>query len=869
MSGLQSDLRWALRGLARRPGFTAVAVLSLALGIGANATVFSLANAVLLRPLPVREPARLVALHTITPDIPVHLQISWENFRDLRERSRTLTGLMATGPATVSLSGGGPPEQVFGQMVTGDYFDVLGVRPALGRAFLPEEDRTPGSHPVVVLGDGLWRRRFGGDPGIVGRTIRLNGEAFTVVGIAPPGFRGLQPLNSPELWVPMMMYPRVMPSRLRIYFEARGAPLLGVVGRLAPGKSLEQARDELEALSTALAEEYPLANQRRTVVPIPLLDTVGGPDEHAGYVRAAGLLLALVGAVLLIACANLANLLLARSAGRRPEMAVRLSLGSSRGRLVRQLLTESLLLVLAGGLAGLLLAAWARRLVPLLGSPYLPDALEIPIDGRVLAFTLGLSVLTGLLFGLAPALRAGRADLAAGLGARAREEAPGKLGRFGFQGLLVALQVALSLIALAGAAAFLRSLANARSIDPGFDHERLLVLSFDLDGAGYGETRGQDLLGRMIERLAAVPGVRSAAAGENLLLVEQGIRRAVALEGQPADNSGPPTIVQTNAVGPSYFDTLSIRRLRGRAFTAADRAGAPHVVVINRTMAEHLWSGEDPVGRRFRFLGPDEPEREVVGVVEDSRYNDLGEEPQLYVFLPLAQAWSSAVTLHVRTEGDPEDLVGTVRREIQAVVPEVPLVDVRPMSRVLDLELLGAPHGGHPLLPAGRCGPAPLARRRLRRDRLRRGSALAGDRHPCGFGRPPLRRAEALPAPGHDGGRRRARSGPRGSLGPLPLDLWHALQRGRHRPCPPRLGRPAAHRRRPAGHLDPLAPGRESAAGRGPAAGLTPCSTGSSPRLATRRSSDSTGCCRRPASESTPSWSRSTLGAASRTGRRW
>jgi predicted permease len=688
MSGLKSDLRWAWRGLSRRPGFTAVAILSLALGIGANATVFSLANAVLLRPLPVRDPGRLVALHTVTPDVPFHLQISWQNFRDLRERVRTLSSLIATGPATVSLSGGGRPEQVFGQMVTGDYFGVLGVKPALGRGFLPEEDRTPGSHPVVVLGDGLWRRRFGGDRGIVGRTIRMNGEAFTVVGVAPPGFRGLQPLNSPELWVPMMMYPRVMPGRLRPYFEVRGAPLLGVVGRLAPGRTLEQARQELESVSAALAAEHPQVNERRTVVPLPLLDTVGGPDEHAGYVRAAGLLLALVGAVLLIACANLANLLLARSAGRRPEMAVRLSLGSSRGRLVRQLLTESLLLVLAGGLAGLLLAAWARRLVPLLGSPYLPDALEIPIDGRVLAFTLGISVLTGLLFGLAPALQAGRADLAAGLGNRAREAAPGRLGRFGFQGLLVALQIALSLVALAGAAAFLRSLANARSIDPGFDHERLLVLSFDLDGAGYDEARGRDLLRRMTERLEAVPGVRSAAVGENLLLVEPGLRRAVAPDGGTLTaDSGPPIIVQTNAVSPAYFDTMGIRRLRGRGFTGADRDGAPAVVVINRTMAERLWAGEDPVGRRFRFLGPDEPEREVVGVVEDSRYNELGEEPQLYVFLPLAQAWSSAVSLHVRTEGDPEDLLAAVRREVQAVVPQVPLVDVRPMSRVLDLEL--------------------------------------------------------------------------------------------------------------------------------------------------------------------------------------
>lgn len=688
MSGLLFDLRWALRGLVRRPGFTVVAVLSLALGIGANATVFSVANAVLLRPLPVRDPARLVALHTITPDIPVHLQISWQNFRDLRERARTLTGLIATGPATVSLAGDGPPEQVFGQMVTGDYFDVLGVQPALGRGFLPEEDRTPDSHPVVVLSDGLWRRRFGGDRRILGRPIQMNGQAFTVVGVAPAGFRGLQPLDSPELWVPMMMHSRVMPGRLRPYFDVRGAPLLGVVGRLAPGKSFEQARAELEALSAALAEEYPQVNERRTVVPLPLLDTAGGPDEHSGYVRAAGLLLALVGAVLLIACANLANLFLAHAARRRPEMAVRLSLGAGRGRLVRQLLTESLLLVLLGGLAGLLLAAWARRLVPLLGSPYLPDTLAIPIDGRVLAFTLGLSLLTGLLFGLAPALQAGRADLIAGLGSRTREALPGRLGRFGFQSLLVTLQIALSLVALAGAAAFLRSLASARSMDPGFDHERLLVLSLDLDGAGYDEVRGQDVLRRMTERLKAIPGVRSAAVGENLLLVEPGLRRVVAPDGgAPTAGSGPPTIVQTNAVSPNYFETMGIRLVRGRGFTGADREGAPAVVMVNHTMAERLWVGENPVGRRFRFLGPDEPEREVVGVVEDSRYNDLGEEPQLYVFLPLAQAYSSAVSLHVRTEGDPESLLATVRREVQALVPQVPLVDPRPMSRVLDLEL--------------------------------------------------------------------------------------------------------------------------------------------------------------------------------------
>jgi predicted permease len=663
-----------------------VAVLSLALGIGANAAVFSLANALLLRPLPVRDPARLVALFTVTPDFPAHLPVSWPNFRDFRERSRALTGLIATGPATVSLSGNGEPEQLYGQMVTGDYFDVLGVKPALGRAFLPEEDRAPGGPPVAVLGDGLWRRRFGADPKIVGRTIRLNGQPFTVVGVAPPGFRGLQPLDSPELWVPMAMYPRVLPGRLRPLFESRAVPLLRVVGRLAPGASREQAEQEVKAIAAALAAEHP-ANQRRTVVLLPLLDTVGGPDDHAGYVRAAGLLLALVGAVLLIACANLASLLLARAAGRRPEMAVRLSLGSSRGRLVRQLLAESLLLALAGGLAGLLLAAWARRLMPLLGSPYLPDTLEVPLDARVVAFTLALSALTGLLFGLAPALQAGRSDLSAGFGGRSgHEPAPGRLGRLGLQGLLVAIQIALATVALTGAAVFLRSLTQMRAIDPGFEPEHLLVLSLDLDGAGYDENRGKDLLDRVVERLAAVPGVRSAAVGENLLLVEQGLRRPVALEGRAAD-TGAPVLVQTNAVGPGYFETLGIRRLRGRGFLAGDRAGAAPVAVINQTLADLLWKGEDPLGRHFRFLGRDEPEREVVGVVRDSSYNDLGEEPQPYVFLPWLQAYSSAVTLHVRTRGSPGDLAGTVRREVQALIPEVPLVDMRPMSRVLDQEL--------------------------------------------------------------------------------------------------------------------------------------------------------------------------------------
>ena len=688
MGKLLKDLRYSVRGLARRPGFTFVAVLSLALGIGANTAIFTLLHAVFLQPLPVTDLSRLVAVYTVSSDIPGFLPVSRLNLADFRDQGGVFSDLALIAPLSLSLTGGGQPEQITGQLVSARYFDLLGAHPARGRGFLPEEDRL--ARPVVVLGDGLWHRRFGSDPALLGRTIRLNGRELTVVGIAPRGFYGTSFVDRADFWVPAGLYGQILPDPLKSFWDNRRVLAFGAVGRLKPGVNVGQAETALKALASRLAQAYPDADRNRSVHLIPLGQALLDPNSREDYDRAAVLIATMVGLVLLIACANLANMLLVRASGRRKEIAVRLALGGRRADLLRQLLAESVLLALFAGAAGLLLAEWSFTFISRVQSPYLPPSLALGLDGRVLLFTLALSLATAVLFGLVPALAASRPELVPALKSEVAAASGGRWGRYlGLRNLLIVGQVGLSVVALTGAVLFLVSLRNAQQINPGFAREHLAVVSFDLDSQGVDPARGQELLRQMTGQAAALPGVRSAAVGENLMLADTGVRHILLVDSPAAPPADQRIFAQQSSVGPGYFETLGIPLLRGHAFTDADRAGSRPVVVVNQTLAERFWPKEDPLGKRFTIL-PSKEVLEIVGVAKDVKYNTLGEEPQLYLYRPLAQEYTSAVTLHVRTAGDPESVLGALRRQVQSLAPAMPLTRVKTMTDVIG-ELLWAP----------------------------------------------------------------------------------------------------------------------------------------------------------------------------------
>jgi predicted permease len=699
MGTLWQDIRFGSRMLFKSRAFTVVAVLSLALGIGANTTIFTLINTVLLQSLPVAEPSQLMSVFGTDENNKGNqldfAPVSYPNYVDYRDQNDVFTGLLVFGGAAMSLSGTGEPEQINGLMVSGNYFDLLGVKAARGRTFLPEEDSTPGTHPVIVLSHALWQRRFGGDPSIVGKTLTFNNQGFTVIGIAPPNFRGTFAIGASDFWVPMAMHDQVLTGTVRKWFDERRALLFNIIGRLKPGVTREQAQAALQTIGRRLEQEYPKANEKRNVMLVPLAQSTIDPNQRDLFVRAGGLMTTVVGLVLLIACANVANLMLARATARRKEIAIRVAIGAGRMRIIRQLLTESVLLAVLGGALGLFLAYWATELLWAFRPPFFnQNDLSLRLDGRVLAYTTLISLLTGIIFGLAPALQSSRTDLVTEL---KEKSGPPKQTRqrFNLRNLLVVSQVALSLVALIGAGLFLRSLSNAQRLNPGFETEKMMVLSFDLGAQGYNETRGREFDQQMQARVEGIPGVHSAAVASNPPL-NPGLLRSVFIEGQepPAGGRGILTLVTT--VGTKYFETMGIPVLRGRDFGATDQETSVKVVVVNEAFARRFWPNEDAVGKRFKFFG-DDFQTEVAGVVRNSDLVSLGEDPRPIAYLPLAQNYSPGITLHVRTDGDPRTVLATVRREVQALDPNLPLIAVSPISEVLD-QVLWAPRMGAALL---------------------------------------------------------------------------------------------------------------------------------------------------------------------------
>ncbi len=700
MSTFLQDLRYGVRMLARTPGFTVIAALSLALGIGANTTIFTVINAVLLNPLPLKSPSELLAVYTTDQrnrgGFNNFLQTSPLNYQDYRDKNEVFSELAAHQFLPLNISGGtGEPQQVFGEIVTGNYFDVLGVRPLAGRTFLPDEDRTPGAKLVAVLGYGEWQKRFGGDRAIVGRTITLNGSAFTVIGVMPKGFKGTNAIGAPALWVPYMTYPVTTSGFIREAVDSRRALMFDLTGRLKPGVSRQQAEANLKTIASQLERQYPNDNRGRSITVLPLAQATVNPGFRDNLVMAGGLLMTIVGVVLLIACANVANLLLARASVRQREIAVRLSLGASRARLIRQLLTEGTLLALAGGALGLLLAYWAQGLLWSFRPPFLPaDAIDLQPDLRVLAFTIVVSVGTGILFGLAPALQASRPDLVVEL--KDRTSAPTGSGRvLSLRNLLVAAQVALSLVALVGAGLFLRSLQNAQKIDPGFDADHLAVLTVDLGAQGYGEERGRQFERQMIERAAATPGVGGTTLAGSIPLFNGGFARTVFLEGQDPTDQRAGRLVQVDIVSPSYLRTVGIALMRGRDFAESDQPNTPAVCIVNETMAKQFWPDQDPIGRRFRFFGQDHF-NEVVGIARDSKYNFIGEGPTPYVYQTLTQVYQPQVSLFLKS-ANPGAVLGTVRSEVQQADRNLPITTVFTLTAIFD-QSLWAPRMGASLL---------------------------------------------------------------------------------------------------------------------------------------------------------------------------
>jgi macrolide transport system ATP-binding/permease protein len=679
MHSLFKDIRYAVRGLIKHPGFAAIAVLTLALGIGANTAIFSVVDALLLRsPSGVGNPEQLVL---VTWDN-TGLGPSYPDYVDYKDHNSTLSGLATFSPSTLHLSTGTEATRVSGSLVSGNYFNVLGVRAVTGRLLSTEDDVASGANPVAVLSQELWRRQFKAPANIVGQTIRLNGYPFTVIGVAASGFNGVETGHNTDVWVPISMAAQADPTLAGARDSRTARGWLRAFGRLKSNVTPEQAQAELSAVALTLAQTYPATNKGVGINVIPSLGL--GPGQRREARNFTGLLAAVAGLVLLIACANVANLLLARGQARQKEIAVRSALGATRLRLIRQLLTESLLLAACGGALGAFLAYWLsgplKNFVAFGRGNY--QTLELGLDLNVLGFTLLIAFVTGLVFGLVPAFQAARADLTPVM----KQSTPGS-AKIKINGILVVGQIAISVVVLIAAGLLVRTLQNAQSVDPGFNVDQVLTASFDLGKQGYNESQGRQFYARVIERVEALPGVRSASLAFTVPLNDKSWNTRVRADNQPPDVS--PLAVDYNIVTPSYFRTMEIAFLAGRDFSTSDDSKSPDVVILNETLARQLFPGENPLGRRVvRFIrGEPKFPLEVVGVVKDARYQQLTEQQRPQMYLPSLQQYRPLMTLHVRSSSSGGDVTAAVRREVQTLDSNLPLFDVQLLADQLQASL--------------------------------------------------------------------------------------------------------------------------------------------------------------------------------------
>jgi predicted permease len=696
METLWQDVRYACRTLLKSRGLTVVAVLSLALGIGANTTIFTFINGLLLRPPAVSDPDGLVELwqHDTRrgSGIGSDMQLSFPEYEYYRDHNGSFSDMGAfTGEAPAMIwNRAGEGETLHAGLVSANFFSILGVQPALGRGFLPEEGQDTSAAPVVVLSHAVWEQRLGADPAIVGKTLTLNGREYTVVGVAPAAFTGLVVGFSPDVWTPMGMHRAVSPA-LDLK-ERRMHWLLGI-GRLKPGISATQARADLTILGQQLARDFPDSNKNLMPDTIPV-ELVPGPFRGvAGGVSA--VLMAVVGLVLLIACANVANLLLAKASSRRREVAVRIALGANRRRLIQQMLTESVLIAGIAGSIGLLLSLWGAPLLLSLRPASVPIDVNVSPDVRVLVFTLLASIATGIVFGLAPALQHSKANQVDSLKDGA---AHGGSSRSRLRNGLVVAQVTACVVLLIGSSLCLRSLFNARSIDPGFDRRNAVAAGLNLDTFGYDESRGRAFYTQLLEHVRALPGVRAASLTDHLPLgqimrmqqleidSDQAARVASALPALPIDMA---------LVAPDYFEAMGIPVLSGRSFSETDNQHAAPVVVINQTMAERFWPHASPVGQFVRIIGPNETRTpaEIIGVVKTGKYERLGESPKPFFYRSLLQEYQPGVQLVVRTAGE-VGIAGALRQEVRALDSRMALMGVETLEQHMQLPLFPARAAG-------------------------------------------------------------------------------------------------------------------------------------------------------------------------------
>jgi macrolide transport system ATP-binding/permease protein len=683
MDTLMRDVRYAFRTIGKNPGFALVTVISLALGIGANTTIYSWVKGLLVRPLPgVSRIEQLSVLYERSRSGAWN-NTSYPDFVDFRDAVASKADVVAYNMQTAGLDAGDRTDRVWAESVSANYFSALGVKLILGRGFVPEEDLKPGGAPVVVLSHDLWAGRFNSDPAIIGKTLSLNRHAFTVAGVASRDFHGSFVSLSTDMWIPLMMHVELY-SRTNLYV-GRGNHWMQVFVLPRTGVTARQAEDALAAAGAELSRRYASTNAGRSLSLVPIWKA---PFGAASLFRPVLLVLALVvGTVLLIACANVANLFLARGLSRRKEVAIRLAVGGSRWRLVRQLLTESLVLSLLGGAAGLLVVEWASGVLQTLSPPAnLPIHMTLQTDRHVLLFALAVSVFTGLLSGLVPALQASNPSLVPSL-----KDDGGRLsgapGHARLRGALVVGQVALSLVLLIAAALFVQAMDTAKRIDPGFDPDNVLTASFDLGLTTYSPERGAAFQKELLERIKAIPGVESASYVRRLPLgFTGGSSNAMVIDGytpKPDED----VVIDVNWIGPGYFRTMRTPVLTGREFQDSDAASGQRYAVINEAMARKYWEGRNPLGTRIRFGGVD---CEVVGVVQTGKYMNLSEDPLPYVYIPLAQFYKSDAALLVRGAGDPANYAGPVRRIVREMDPGLALFNVIRLSDYMSVPLFPA-----------------------------------------------------------------------------------------------------------------------------------------------------------------------------------
>jgi predicted permease len=700
MDTFWKDISYALRMLAKKPGFTAVAVLSLTLGIGANSTIFTLVNAVFLQSVPVRQPGRVVSLFTtdvLNRGTGGFLETSVPNLQDYREKTNVFSGLSLVVSTGLNLNVSGQTVPLFAQLVNWDFFKIVGVEPMLGRGFEPEDDKA--ARPVVVLSNALWKRQFGGQRTILGRTLQLGPVEFTVLGVMPPEFHNIGNLGSAEVWIPQSLHDQVLIDLQKEWFNERRPAMGDAVARLKPGVSLGTAQAAVHALGLQLERQYPKDNAGRNAMLLPIDQTNVDPNQRSLFVRAGALMMVVVGLVLLIACANVANLLLARASQRQREVAIRLSLGASRGRLVRQLLTESLLLGLLAAFFGLLFAYWARpAILWLLPANGAPADLPVTVDWRVMAFTVGLALVATVLFGLVPAFAASKTDRMSVL--RDRTDAPSSSGRwYGLRGALVITQVAFSLIALVGAGLFIHSLRNAQQVDPGFEVRHELLLNLNTTQVHYPQAQAEGFYRDVQQRLSSVPGVAAAAIADTFPLAG-GLFRTTFPDGVDYTDPRFGKLTPVEAVQPGYFAAAGIAMLRGRDFSEHDTDRSQLVAVVNQALADRLWPEQDPLGKHLHFLGQDW-NVEVIGEVRTVKFQSLGEPPQPVVYFALRQRFAPLTTLYVRAAGDPNALIPTVRSVVQSLAPAMQLQKVTTMQQAVDQNLTAAKLGADLLAAFG------------------------------------------------------------------------------------------------------------------------------------------------------------------------